>query len=206
MKTTLIERIAIAEKVPQLGHGGLTIGRELARLASNLKRGHVVVETAPWLGSASAFLMAGLPEGTELHAFDLWTIDKHWQTKARVYNQLDFKIGEDLEHLWRENVSRVRSGRDVAIFAHRGDVRNAVWASEDPIALFVDDISNTTELIESTLKIFGPSILLGAPMIFMDYQFPQCEEQREYLKAHADQYEFVKLYENSKAALFRKRA
>ncbi len=202
MKTISPDKIALAGKIPDLGDGGKTIGWELASFASAIKPGGIIVENAPWLGSATAFLAAGAPDGTTIHSHDLWRIDDHWKEKARRFNGLAFAIGDDLLPIWLENVSRVIGDSDVRLVPHRGDILDATWDGT-AIDLFVDDISNVPEIIESTMNIFGPSIVPGAWLVMMDWQFPQAQGQRDWFAAHKDEYAFVRTL-GPKAGLLRK--
>jgi hypothetical protein len=205
MKTTSNdERRAVAEAIPDLGCGGRTVAELLETLAGEAGKDATIVEIAPWLGSATGFLALGMASGSTLHAFDAWHIDETWQAKARKYHGIDFELGEDILPVWKRNVGPLFKGKRIDFKAHKGDILAAEWDGS-PIHLFVDDISNTDEFITSTMRIFGPSIVKGAYLVFMDYQFPQCGAQRQYLEDHGDEFEFVRLGPaGSKAAVFRK--
>jgi len=202
MKPTWSEMLAAATRIPDLGDGGRTIREDLVRLAAGVPVGGCIVEIAPWLGSATAFLAMGSPNDARVHCFDLWEAAEVWRQKAKDFHGIELEPDANLEPMWRTNVDAVLADSSVKVVGYRGDIRAATWPGT-PIDLFVDDISNTEELIESTMRIFGPSIKKGALLVMMDWQFPQAEPQRAWFHAHADEYEFVKTI-GPKAALLRK--
>ena len=189
-----------ADSIPELGGGGRTCGDKLIKLAAAVPSGQMIVEIGPWLGSASAHLALGIMRGghdVELHAFDIWHIDKHWQEKASRHNNIDFPIGLDLEPGWRCNMELF----PVKWHAHKGDVRRAKWNGK-PIGLLVDDISNTKSLINSTMRIFGPSIVIGAKVVLMDWQF-FLGPQEEFMRDNCDAFAYEEcLPRPSMAAIF----
>ena len=191
-----------ADSIPELGGGGRTCGDRLIELAAAVPSGQAIVEIGPWLGSASAYLALGMMHGkygVSLYAFDTWQIDEHWQRKARIHNEIDFQIGTDLEMIWQLNMEPF----PVKCFSCKGDVHRAKWNGE-PIGLLVDDISNTKSLINSTMRIFGPSIIPGAKVVLMDWQF-FLGPQEEFMRNNCDAFAYEEcLPRPSMAAIFRR--
>jgi len=191
-----------ADSIPELGGGGRTCGDRLIEFAAAVPKGQAIVEIGPWLGSASAYLALGIIQGgydVELHAFDIWYISEHWQEKARRHNDLDFPIGTDLEPMWRYNMESF----PVSYFSHKCDVRRAKWDGE-PIGLLVDDISNTWKLINSMMRIFGPSLVPGAKVVLMDWQF-FLGPQEEFIRNNCQAFEYEEcLPRPSMAGIFRR--
>jgi len=189
-----------ADSIPELGGGGRTCGDRLIELAAAVPSGQAIVEIAPWFGSASAYLALGIMQGghdVALHAFDRWVIDEHWQEKARIHNELEFPIGTDLEPRWLHNMEPFL----IKCYPHKGDIRKAKWNGE-PIGLLVDDISNTKSLINSTMRIFGPSIVPGAKVVLMDWQF-FLGPQEEFMRDNCDAFAYEEcLPRPSMAAIF----
>jgi len=191
-----------ADSIPELGGGGRTCGDKLIELAAAVPSGQMIVEIGPWLGSASAHLALGMMRGghdVELHAFDIWHIDEHWQEKALKHNNIDFPIGLDLEPGWRCNMKPF----PVKVFSHKGDICHAKWNGE-PIGLLVDDISNTKSLINSTMRIFGSSLVEGAKVVLMDWQF-FLGPQEEFMRENYNAFDYLEcLPRPSMAAIFRR--
>jgi len=192
-----------ADLIPELGGGGKTCGDLLIRLASQVAPGTAIVDIAPWLGSTTAYLAIGAKEsGATVHAFDRWVIDEEYRVKAERYNKLKFQVGEDILPLWLRNLQPFL---DTIIVPHQGDLHDATWPGQ-PIGLLVDDISNTPELVESTMRIFAPSLVEGSAMVLMDWQFDIGPPQ-EWMRQHADCFELESLCSYpSQAAVFKRTA
>lgn len=191
-----------ADRIPELGGGGKTCGDLLIRLASEVAPGEAIVDIAPWVGSTTAYLAIGAKEsGATVHSFDRWVIDEEYRAKAERHNKLTFQLGEDIFPVWSRNLDPFLDAR---IVPHRGDIRNATWWRKTPIGLLVDDISNTPELIASTMRIFAPSLREGSIVVLMDWQF-QILAQREWMYRNREAFKFVEaLLRPSMAGVFRR--
>ena len=192
-----------ADRIPCLGEGGRTCGDRLIDLASKVPAGQAIVDVAPWLGSTTAYLALGIirsGNGCALHAFDRWIVDAEYKKKAARYHHMNLDLGRNLLPAWEKNVKPF----GVSLYPHRGDIREAVW-SGIPVGLMVDDISNTAELIESTMRIFSPWIVTGGKLVLLDYGFCETKRltaQRDWMARHGGAYKLVERCKDSPAAVF----
>lgn len=194
----------VADRIPDLGHGGHDVGETLIRLAKAVPDGQAIVDIAPWLGSTTAYLALGVIQaGTwnTIHAFDLWEASPDYVKKARKYNGLDLEPGQNLLPLWNQNMRPF----NVAVRPHRGDIQKARW-TDGPIGLIVDDISNTAELISSTMMEFAPHLVPGGKLVLMDWGFHEERDfphQRKWMDRNGAAFKMVeRCPEPGKAAVF----
>lgn len=164
----LLEQWKMASSIPELGNGGLFIAPYLVDFARQVRKGECIVETGPWIGSATAFLGIGAECGSRpvIHSYDQWLLNERWLGKAKKRNRLKLKGDEDLREIWKTNVKGVYS----RIKGHKGQVLEAV-APDEPIGLFVDDCTHGYDNLSKLFSIFEPHFVDGCKIVMMDYGF-----------------------------------
>lgn len=182
------------------------MGARLTELAAKVPAGQAIVDIAPWLGSTSAYLALGIIRAgniNPLYAIDLWVASDDYVKKAAKYNGLTLTPGEDLRDRYLRNM------RPFAVKIHtlQGDVRE-IKSWKGPIGLLVDDISNTEELIRSTMKTFAPALVTGGYLVLMDWGFHEARNfpyQKRFMDRNGGAFKMVeRLPEPSKAAIFQR--
>lgn len=195
---------AIADAIPELGHGGRTMADRLIDLACAVPSGRAIVDVAPWLGSTSSYLALGILKagsGNCLHAFDRWRIDEEYRRKAKKYHGLDLKIGQSIRSRWVAHMAPF----GIRAVPHQVDVLRMTW-DDGPVGLLVDDISNTADMIRHTMLTFGPWMVPGAHLVLMDWGFNERRghpHQRRLMERNASAFKMTeRLPRPSEAAVF----
>lgn len=170
-----------AVSVPELGNGGLYIAPYLAEEALRVKRGQCIVETGPFVGSASIPLAIGCLLNEEcfpkLYGYDQWKLTEHWLFKANKKAKLGLSGKEDLRELWLANVGKVYSN----VKGVKGDVLKAK-APEEDIGLFVDDCVRGKDKLKKLFEIFEQGFVDGCKVFMLDYGFVRNKKEKQFLE------------------------
>lgn len=185
------ELLLKANAIPELGHGGREVGSLLMDLACRVSRG-AIVDIGPYLGSTTAYLAMGCPEGTPIHAFDTWDADIcDLRAKALKFHGMD--LPDDLLPMYVDNMRPFGAN----LVVHRYDIEALPDWTHGPIELLVDDIGVEPERMAAKMKVFGQSLMLGAHVLLLDYFWyehkpgTQFTGAREYMLAHSDRFRFL---------------
>lgn len=159
MRRTLQER---ARSIVTTGIGGKDIGRDLTALAQAVKPGQAIVDLGPFLGSTTAYLALGAVPGVSIHAYDLWDASKAKMRAKAARNGV--KLADDFLPMYLDNVRPF----GVPVVPHRQSISEATWDG-GPIGLVVDDIGSNIACTLHMFSAFGPHLMIGARIVFMDF-------------------------------------
>lgn len=202
-----------ADSIPDLGYGGKTYADDLMARAYVTKPDRIILELAPYIGSASAYICLGLTQNPnkdkiKLHTYDLWEIDKEYMRKAEKYNGLKWTAKDNMLDIYMENLKPFKG---IDIIPHKQDVfKLEYWNPESKIAMFIDDIGAAKWSTDFKFKLFSPAFIPDETIIFMaDYYF--CEShpakefqyQQKFFNANKNVFEFIKKVPGSKCAIFK---
>lgn len=163
------ELIIKAQRIPSLGNGGNIIGNYLIYYAEKVLGGQCIVEVGPWMGSSTAYLSIGSMFGNNapIYTFDKWEADSEYIEKAKKYNGINVKLGQDLFPLFHENMDGFKN-----IYPEKKDLFGIEWNHNRKIGMLVLDMGNGKEKTDYALKTFLPHCIVGQTIVFfMDYYF-----------------------------------
>lgn len=169
---------AIADKIPELGHGGKATKNYLIKYAENTRSGRAIVEIGPFIGSSTAYLAIGAGAKNQIHSYDLWLADPGYVKKARTQLGIDLKPGSDIYPIWCKNIKPWNTN----IYPHKEDIAKAFWIPKLPIGLYVDDAGHDITHIDRMASEFMRYFIPGETIIIMmDYFFYETHEDALYL-------------------------
>jgi hypothetical protein len=199
----------LASKVPELGGGGKKIGDTLLTAAKNVENGQAIIEIGSYLGSATAFLCAGVKyseRDVEIHCYDKWQADETYKERAKKHNNLNFYLGQDLRPFFLENIDPIK----IPVDTYKEDFGKVKkWESKRKIGLLVHDAGCELSIMQNILKLFRRSFIKDKTLlILMDYYFyerkkePEFKIQKAFMEKHKDTFMFIRKIKNSRAAIF----
>ena len=193
--------IKIADKIPCLGCGGKAVKNDLIYYASEVKDGMAIVETGPWHGSATAYILIGLNgKQNKVYCYDLWKIDEVFKKRAQHHHGIQYRKGQNLLPIFMKNIKPFDNGNIIPI---RENVLDIKW-SGDPIGLVVDDISSGKLKFDHTMKEFSKGFVSGETIIFlMDHFFYESRKNPDKFPFYHYQKKIMEL--NDKVFTFIKR-
>ena len=204
--------IKIADSIPSLGNGGKAIGDYLVNKIKDVPDNGTIVEVGPWLGSATAYLCAGIKESGKninLHCFDMWQATRTYKVRAEKYHGIIFQKEEDILPHFRKNLKPF----DMEIKTYKGAFKDVKKWQGGPIDLMIYDagcsISDNNTIMTVFAKHFKPGI---TELIMMDYYFCNSENKKNVCLFYTAKYlmdknkkhfEFKERLGNSMSATFK---
>jgi hypothetical protein len=126
----------------------------------------VIVDCGPLAGASTMAFVSGVPRGTKIHVYDLWSFCPGWEEffPRRLHN-----AGDDLLPEFLSNLGEFRS----AVTTHKGDLAAQHWRDE-PIELMFIDAAKTPQVMHRLVGEFFPCLVPGAFVVHQDYVCSQC--------------------------------
>lgn len=206
MNMQLSNAMAIADKIPELGHGGKATKNYLVKYAQATRLGRAIIDIGPFLGSTTAYLAIGAGSKNQIHSYDLWIADEGYTRKAKTQLGIELKQGSNLYSLWCKNIKPWNTN----IYPHKEDIGKAFWLPKLPIGLYVDDAGQAASHIERLSHEFARYFVPGETiLIMMDYFFYETHHDERYLTQKIfferdHRFKFVERCKSpSRAAIFR---
>lgn len=153
-------------------------GDTLEQYASQVPLHQAIVEVGSWVG-ASAYHLAKASGPQPLHLYDKWMANQSEADKLYVRGVPGVKIGQDLLPMCEGNLSEFGD----RIHYHKGNIHTSEYNGPQ-IGLYVDDASKNS--LFKVLPVFHRHFAPGCIVLLMDFYWPPCEKQREYVESLRD--------------------
>lgn len=137
-------------------------------------KSQIIVEIGAWLGHGTK-IMAEATSGT-VHTYDRFAASNGEVRKAREQGVF-LKEGQDTLPL-------VKSWLPDNVVFHKATIKQSTWDGT-PIDLLVDDASKTHSF-DHVVNTFFPHLRPGAFVVLMDFNYPPCQNQRDYMATRDD--------------------
>lgn len=170
---------AIAKSLPS--QGGSEIGPWLEKYAAEVPQGAAIVELGCWLGAGTAFLALGAQKsGAEIHVWDrFFCSGEEERGKAAAFG-LDLAVKQDTLPIVKKSLGVF----DATIHFYKGSFKPGVptadWPSQQPIGLYVDDLTKTEPIWSHAMAVFLPYLIPGALLVLMDFYFYEAMRDEGY--------------------------
>jgi hypothetical protein len=190
--------IKYANKVPEIGHGGKSIGDYLVKAASKVKSGHVIIDIAPCFGSTTLFLAAGIRKSGNdvmIYSYDRWIADDKMDIKINRKLNKKYPEGYDFKNIFMDFISPV-SDLVVPVQCHVNDIS---WDGGPKIGLYIDDIGVGKKRVDHLMKTFSPYFVPGKTELYMlDYyqhttrpHMRHMRYQKDFFDANSKVFQFI---------------
>lgn len=187
-----------ADAIPELGHGGRTVKTLLMKYSEKVHPDNCIVETGPFLGSATSYLATGIlrhdAPRPRIYCIDPWVASPEYMDKAERFLGIKFKQGEDLLPMFKSSISFF----PVEYTAMKRRFETFTEWNGEKIELFVMDSGHSEEQMRVFDAIFLPHFIpKKTVVIFMDFYFYEGRGENRGL------YETQKRYVEEKAKTFK---
>lgn len=185
------------KKIPSMG--AHKIADWLIDCAAAVPEGCSIVEVGSWLGAGAGYMALSAPDRI-VHVFDRFRASSSEVKKAAATG---VTISGDTLPLVSDHLKGLDN-----ILLRQGDIKAINWHGRN-IGLYVDDASKTPDKWIHVVKEFFPSLVPGAILILMDYNYYKTSGkaahkcQLDFMRRNRNYFTLLKESATTSAAMFR---